>query len=193
MKTYKYTVESYFNYNELPHNLNNMGKQGWRVVSIIHNTDRSSGTEISVVYEKEKEEEKVKPTNDQSNRTESMGKCECETSHYPQDLNDNEDGPLYYVEFHKWSTEIKTNWTLFQRRFICSKEGWEKTEHNPLESRELHPWNLGGGVLNDRKHAMDMNTKNFLIFMVDALNEKVKRSSPGKFDPNDFGETSGGF
>jgi hypothetical protein len=182
MKTYKYTVESYADLNRLPLFLNNMGKQGWRVVSIIQ-----QNPETTVVYEMEEEEEKLKPTNDQPGRMESVGlcfgcgecllECKCERSCYPQNLRDDADKPLYYVEFHKWPEETKTHWTLFQRQFICSKEDWKKTKHCLLESRELHPWNLGEGVVNDREHAMDMNTKRFLIFMVDALNRMVENKT----------------
>ena len=113
-----------------------------------------------------------------------------EREYYPE-VNDNEDGPLYYIEFTQW-TGRPWRWNLFQRQWICSKEEWEKTEHDMLESREVHPWNLGEGEVNERD-VMDMNTRQFLKFIVDALNEKVKQKPPMKFDPSDFGETSGGF
>lgn len=97
---------------------------------------------------------------------------------YP-DIHDNEDGPLYYVEFTRW-TGRPWRWTLFQRQWICSKEEWKKHHGEPgLLSREGHPWNLGDGEVNEREHAMDMNTRRFLKFMVDALNA---RSQFGDWD-----------
>ena len=115
-----------------------------------------------------------------------------EREYYPE-VKNNEDGSLFYLEFTRW-TGRPWRWNLFQRQWICSKEEWEQShEEHVLDSREGHPWNLGEGEVNEREHAMDMNTRQFLKFMVDALNEKVKKETPIKFDPADFGETSGGY
>lgn len=35
-------------------------------------------------------------------------------------------------------------------------------------NRELHPWNLGGGIVNTNTDCVDMNTEPFLKFMVDS-------------------------
>jgi len=55
-------------------------------------------------------------------------------------------------------------WTLFRRQL--------------LDEEEVHPWNMGGGNINEYEHAIDMNTVSFLKFMVDALNEKAARKEP---------------
>ena len=88
-----------------------------------------------------------------------------------------EDDALFYVEFIQWEgSPLNHNkrWTLFQRQYMYPPEEWAKMEHGILDSNEVHPWNLGEGTVNEREHAMDMNTKKFLMFMVDALNEKAK-------------------
>lgn len=102
---------------------------------------------------------------------------------YPS-YNDNEIGPIYYIEFYRGPGELKKNWTLFKRRFIYSDEEWKKIKetrqlgNDPLVMlNEGHPWNLGSGVLNDYENAVSMNTQTFLKFMVDALNEKVNRDT----------------
>ena len=54
MKTYKYNVEvvsqTFINVNEFPKILNNMGKDGWRVISIVVDNRTLKWT---IVYEKE--------------------------------------------------------------------------------------------------------------------------------------------
>jgi hypothetical protein len=90
---------------------------------------------------------------------------------YPRD----EDGwsdrhSHFFVEFHKWEGQPRT-WTLFKRNYIHSEEEWAKTDHHPFESREGHPYNLGGGEVNECPGVIDMNTPEFLKFMVDALND----------------------
>ena len=77
----------------------------------------------------------------------------------------------YYIEFSQWPGR-DLQWTLFQRNYICSLEEWNKEEHDLLESREVHPWNLGDGTVNINNNAIRMNTESFLRFMVDALNKK---------------------
>jgi len=86
-----------------------------------------------------------------------------------------ESDTLFYVEFSQWEGH-PFRWNLFQRQYMYSPEEWEKMERGPLDSNEVHPWNLGDGIVNEREHAMDMNTKKFLMFIVDALNEKVEKS-----------------
>lgn len=78
---------------------------------------------------------------------------------------------LYYVEF--FTRDGQTNWTLFKKNYIHSREIWEemvKDKDYLFMSREGHPWNLGGGVVNERENAMDMNTRGFLKMIVDGLN-----------------------
>lgn len=80
----------------------------------------------------------------------------------------------FYIEYTQWEGK-PWRWQLFQRQFMYPPEEWEKMEHDVLESNEVHPWNLGEGIVNQNEHAMDMNTRKFLKFMVDALNEKVNK------------------
>ena len=84
-----------------------------------------------------------------------------------------EEDSLFYVEFSQWEGS-PLRWNLFQRQYMYPPEEWEKMEHGPLDSNEVHPWNLGEGIVNEKEYAMDMNTKTFLKFMVDALNEKAR-------------------
>lgn len=79
---------------------------------------------------------------------------------------------LYYVEFLERGG--KTTWTLFKRHYVCSEEEWHKIikDKNYLfMSREVHPWNLGGGEVVS-EGLISMNTKGFLKFLVDSLNLK---------------------
>jgi hypothetical protein len=90
-----------------------------------------------------------------------------------------DDKGLYYVEFGQWPGKDMT-WQLFQRQFMYDEEEWERMKKEApndflLMSNEVHPWNLGEGTVDSREHAMSMNTKKFLCFMVDALNDKVNR------------------
>ena len=92
---------------------------------------------------------------------------------YPEKLNED---VQYYVEFHQWEGSVET-WTLFKRQYIMSKEDWEKQGgvFSKLPSlREGHPWNLGGGKICTHENVVDMNTKEFLKFMVDSLNKNQK-------------------
>lgn len=94
-----------------------------------------------------------------------------------------EDDSLYYLEFSQWEGS-PLRWTLFQRQYMYPPEEWAKMEHGILDSNEVHPWNLGEGIVNERDVAMDLNTRWFLKFMVDALNEKVI-SDKNKKEMND--------
>jgi hypothetical protein len=83
---------------------------------------------------------------------------------YPSQCIEN--GTPYYVEFRE--VEGVRNWSLLMSNPI-------PIEHQTqLSSKFYHPYNLGGGPLvND---AFSMNSKEFLKFMVDALNEKHKNT-----------------
>ena len=93
---------------------------------------------------------------------------------YPEKLSSNEDTPLYYIEFHNWENGTPITWKLYKRQFICSREEWlEKYKDiniSGLMCREGHPWALlEDELLQD--HCIP--NKQWLKFMVDALNEKV--------------------
>jgi hypothetical protein len=80
----------------------------------------------------------------------------------------------YYVEFSQWEGQPEC-WTLFQRNFFCSEPEWQKIlvtveeDLRPLMARECHPWNLGGGIVN-QNDVICMETRKFLKFMVDSMN-----------------------
>ena len=90
---------------------------------------------------------------------------------YPSDKS------LYYVEFSRWNENDKWRWRLFKRQFLYPDEELEKMKKEGYwyMSNEVHPWQLANGEVNEIEHAVDLNTKSFLKFMVDALNEKVER------------------
>lgn len=80
------------------------------------------------------------------------------------------ESPLYYIEFTRWAESDPLKWTLFKRQFLYP----DRNSSEYLFGNEVHPWNLGGGAVNEEHpNAMDLNTMSFLKFMVDALNEKV--------------------
>lgn len=91
--------------------------------------------------------------------------------------------PLYYVEFLT-RTDRKSNetttWRLFKRQYMFPPEEWDKREHDLFDSNEMHPWNLGGGDVNENNDAHDMNTRSFLKFMVDALNDLAQKGNTGE-------------
>lgn len=83
---------------------------------------------------------------------------------------------LYYVEFSRWNENDKWQWRLFKRQFLYSNEEWKNMERNLFMSNEVHPWQLANGEIVEIEHAVAMETKSFLKFMIDALNEKVERN-----------------
>jgi hypothetical protein len=87
--------------------------------------------------------------------------------------------PRYFVEYHSWDG-IKWNYKICQRMFIIPEEDYQRA----LEERgddvwllmgiEGHPYTLTEGSLNTNEHAISFDTKKFLEYIVDALNEKVE-------------------
>lgn len=101
---------------------------------------------------------------------------------YPE-YKAGEAGPLYYVEFSKFFHDSPWEWRLFKRELIPVKQQmpvnpeWHPEAKEAYQAimasmQEAHPWQLGNGKVNCWERAIDMNTKEFLKFMVDALNEK---------------------
>jgi len=86
--------------------------------------------------------------------------------------------PKFFLEFNSWDGK---RWTykVCQRAILISEEECQKA----LEERgddafllieaEGHPYTLWEGELNENKDAISLDTKSFLIYLVDALNEKV--------------------
>jgi len=89
--------------------------------------------------------------------------------------------PLYFVEFTRWKPGDKMYWRLFKKNFIVSKEEWNKLvledpdrlHQLTLTGNEYHPYQLECGVVNEREGVVDMNTMEFLKFMVDAINDRA--------------------
>jgi hypothetical protein len=87
---------------------------------------------------------------------------------------------LYYVEF----SNLDGKWRLFKRQFLSKgtpnhqiNNNWhpetQKLYAQMLDNNtqiEVHPWQLHCGTVNTNEGVVDMNTKDFLKFMVDALN-----------------------
>jgi hypothetical protein len=98
---------------------------------------------------------------------------------YPENIDSNSDTPLYYIGIVQWNDTPTLSWTLYKRQFLMSLQEWNERMAlttgfaSPIMSRELHPWNLGGGMINTNKDCIDMNTEEFLKFMVDSLNKNV--------------------
>lgn len=98
---------------------------------------------------------------------------------YPE--NHADDDITYYVEFSRYGLSEPTEWRLFQRNYICSKEEWIEKVKDMDEfskfviSREGHPYQLACGKVNEIDYCVDMNTKTFLKFMVDSLNKNCKK------------------
>src|SRR4051812_37574787 len=72
----------------------------------------------------------------------------------------------YYVEFSQWEGEKEERWRLFKRQFLPSNIN--VPEGMP---REMHPWKLADGELNNRPNVVCLETKPFLKFLVDCLNK----------------------
>jgi hypothetical protein len=93
------------------------------------------------------------------------------SSFYPE-----ETGGLYYVEFDRGG--MPCEFTLFKRNYIYSPEEWEdiKKKDGFIESimlNEGHPYQLFTGIYGEDGCIPD---KKWVMWMVDALNEKVKGS-----------------
>lgn len=89
--------------------------------------------------------------------------------------------PLYFVEFTRWKRGDKMQWRLFKKCFIFSREEWNrKLLENPEElsmmtmtGNEGHPYQLSNGEVNENPGVIQMNTMEFLKYMVDALNDRA--------------------
>ena len=98
---------------------------------------------------------------------------------YPS-FNKGDDKTLYYLEFLQFDKNDKLRWILFKRNVLMSEEKFDKLYgefdkiNKSLMSREGHPWNYGEGIVNLNKYAYDLNTVEFLKFMVDSLNKNIK-------------------
>jgi hypothetical protein len=83
-----------------------------------------------------------------------------EYQYYPKN-----DDTLYYIEYSKWEDSDCWDWSLFKRNYFIFND----VKHN------AHPYNLGCGKVIENNNCIAMNTRKFLEYMVDALNEKSKK------------------
>lgn len=83
---------------------------------------------------------------------------------------------LYYVEFNRGN--IPFEFTLFKRSYIHSSDMWDEIQKSSyfikgFMSNEGHPYQLFTGTYRKDGCIPD---KKWVMWMVDALNEQVKRS-----------------
>ena len=94
--------------------------------------------------------------------------------------NKDDEKIIYYLEFLQFNKNDKLRWILFRRNFLMSKKEFDEIYqefdkmNRSLMSREGHSWNYGEGIVNLNKHAYDLNTMEFLKFMVDSLNKNIE-------------------
>jgi hypothetical protein len=82
--------------------------------------------------------------------------------------------PRYFIEYYKTSKEL--NYKICQRVFIIDEDEYNRRleESDEFDTTlwvgvEGHPYTLHAGVVNE--------TRNFLEFTIDALNEKVQNDN----------------
>lgn len=105
--------------------------------------------------------------------------------YYPQDRSSKD--VLYYIEFVKYdpqhfkfggtSTSIPAlysgwSWALYKRNFFPD------IPDDSFIPQEVHPYKLHSGIVNEDPNAVNLQTRKYLQFMVDAMNEKAKTSNP---------------
>lgn len=100
---------------------------------------------------------------------------------YPEIKDRNSDHPAYRLEFHQWENEPET-WKLEMRNFIFPKDKWDvmmkKSEDSfatTLMGREVHPYTLLEDTVTE-----GIPNKQWLMWMVDALNEKAYKDDQSK-------------
>lgn len=99
---------------------------------------------------------------------------------YPESKKGQSDRALYFIEFLQFFKEDPITWKLYKRQFIFPPEEYEKMKAESSKSSELfvfgnegHPWWLLDGTLQPDGTVPD---KQWLLWMVDALNEKVEKT-----------------
>lgn len=109
---------------------------------------------------------------------------------YPKNISADSDFPLFFIEFHSWDDGTPTRWKIYQRSFIFPLEEHKKLVEKEVEKtvcenkedykkfltsmREGHAfWLIDGELLPDGC----IPDKKWLLWMVDALNEKAKRQN----------------
>lgn len=91
------------------------------------------------------------------------------------------DKELYFIEFLQFFDKDPITWKLYKRQFILPEDEIERLKQSAPNDWELlqimgnegHPWWLLDGTLQPDGTVPD---KNWLLWMVDALNEKSKKS-----------------
>ena len=105
--------------------------------------------------------------------------------YYPQDRSSKD--VLYYIEFVKYAPQhFKFGGTSTSSSAVYSGWGWalykrhffDDIPDDWLSSKEGHPYQLHSGIVNEDPNAVNLQTRKYLQFMVDAMNEKAKTSNP---------------
>lgn len=89
---------------------------------------------------------------------------------YPKNIDEK---ILYYVEYHKFEDRPET-YKIYQRNFFNS-DNLDKNDVFYELCREVHPYVLLEGKVAPEHH-ISLETKKYLEFVVDAMNEKVLNS-----------------
>ena len=73
------------------------------------------------------------------------------------------------------------HWRLFKKNFIYTREQWNQMMIMNVEessksfmSPEGHPYQLASGIVNEIPNVISLDTKEFLKYLVDALNDKYR-------------------
>ena len=98
---------------------------------------------------------------------------------YPPNYSETKD--LYYIEYSRFKPESFSfggtsastpnlhkgwSWTLYKRHFF------DNVPEDCTSSKEGHPYNLYKGIVEE-DNIIALNTRKYLEFMVDAMNEKA--------------------
>lgn len=102
---------------------------------------------------------------------------------YPEiEVENPYERPRFFLEFHTWDG-VKWTYKICQRVFILPEEDYQKAleergdDVSLLMGVEGHPYTLFEGELNKNENAISLDTQSFLMYLVDALNEKVENDN----------------
>jgi len=100
---------------------------------------------------------------------------------YPKSECGQSDRELYFIEFTQFFKNDPIHWKLYKRQFILPPDEYERLKKETPENTGLlimgnegHPWWLLDGELQPDGTVPD---KSWLLWMVDALNEKSSKET----------------
>jgi len=104
--------------------------------------------------------------------------------YYPPNYSQSKDP--FYIEYSRWNPDYRpsggtsTNYNFYKgwNWKLCKRHFFDNVPDDCLSSKEGHPYYLYEGQLNEDPCAVLLNTRQYLQFMVDAMNEKTKTSNP---------------